>query len=146
MPSFCKTTPDLEPHTRPERIAQDALDYIHQHYKHPITLQECAKTLGLSMAYLSDLFSHRVGLSFKTYLTEVRLEKAKELLGDGTRNIYQVAAAVGYVSENRFRIAFKTATGLAPRAWRETLKMRRPPETTSEVAQFKQKDAKKAKR
>ena len=51
------------------------------------------------------------------------MEKAQELLGNPARGISDVACAVGYASENRFRIAFKKATGLAPRIWRETLRM-----------------------
>jgi len=127
MPSLNKNPPDLQPLNRPERIAQNALDYIHRHYHQPITLQQCAKTLGLSTSYLSNLFSHRVGLPFKSYLTEIRLEKARELLSDPAMNISQVAAAVGYVSVNRFRIAFKRATGVSPKAWREMLRTRPQP-------------------
>lgn len=77
----------------------------------------------MNAAYLSDLFSRTVGLSFKTCLTEVRMEKARELLSDPATNISQVASAVGYASGNRFRIAFRNVTGLAPRMWRETLHM-----------------------
>ena len=76
----------------------------------------------MNAAYLSALFSHAVGMPFKTYLTEVRLEKARELLGDPAKSISEVAAAVGYASENRFRSVFKKLTGLSPRMWRETFR------------------------
>jgi YesN/AraC family two-component response regulator len=127
MPSLNKKASDLQPLTRTERIAQAMLGYIHQHYMQPITLEQCAKTMELSRAYLSNLFSHRVGLPFKAYLTEIRLEKARELLGASATNISQVSAAVGYGSENRFRIAFRMATGLSPKAWREVFRTRRQP-------------------
>ena len=39
----------------------------------------------------------------------------------------EVAIAVGYGSENRFRIAFKKATGLSPKLWRETMQTNLPP-------------------
>lgn len=65
-------------------------------------------------------------MPFKTYLTEVRVEKARELLRDPTRNVSEVAYAVGYASENRFRIAFKRVTGLSPTSWRDTLRMPLP--------------------
>ena len=83
-------------------------------YAKPITLQHYARELGMNAAYLSDLFSHALGVPFKTYLTELRMEKAKELLGDPTKTASDVAYAVGYASENRFRFAFKKATGLSP--------------------------------
>ncbi len=124
MPAVNKISPELEPLSHSERIAQDMLRYIRERYARPLTLKQCAEALGFNTAYLSMLFSHRVGLPFKTYLTEVRIEKARELLGHSELNIKQVAAAVGYGSENRFRIAFKHATGLSPRVWRETLRIK----------------------
>jgi len=123
LPALRETPPVLQPECRRERIAQAVLNRIHQDYARPLTLRKCASDLGMNAAYLSDLFSRTVGLSFKTCLTEVRMEKARELLSDPATNISQVASAVGYASGNRFRIAFRNVTGLAPRMWRETLQM-----------------------
>jgi two-component system response regulator YesN len=78
--------------------------------------------LKRNAAYLSDLFSHAVGLPFKAYLTELRLEKAKELLVDPKYNVNEVAQAVGYAGADRFRLAFKQHTGLAPSRWREMMR------------------------
>lgn len=99
------------------------LDRIHQNYAQPITLQECATVLRFNPAYLSALFSRAVGMPFKTYLTEVRMEKARELLSRPSIAISEVAFAAGYASENRFRLAFKKATGLAPKTWRAALRI-----------------------
>lgn len=123
VPAFNKLGPELQFDNHSDRIVQAAMEYIHQHYSHPFTLRQCAERLRLNPAYLSAQFSRAVGLPFKSYLTEVRLEKARALLGDLSRNVADVAYAVGYASENRFRLAFKKATGLAPRIWRETLRM-----------------------
>jgi two-component system response regulator YesN len=67
-----------------------------------------------------------IGIPFKSYLTELRLRKAKELLGDSGKAVSDVAFAVGYASEERFRSAFKKATGLSPRTWRETMEQDDP--------------------
>jgi AraC-like DNA-binding protein len=109
------------PESHPEQIVHRLIECIEQNYGKPITLRQCACKLGMNAAYLSDLFSHAMGVSFKTRLTELRMTKAKELLSDPTKTASEVAYAVGYASENRFRIAFKRATGLAPKVWRETM-------------------------
>ena len=44
------------------------------------------------------------------------------MLSDPAKRIAEVAYAVGYTDPNRFRLAFKQWTGIAPRAWRETLR------------------------
>lgn len=108
-----------ESHT--EQLVHRMLDYIETEYARSITLKECARNLGFNAAYLSALFSRTVGLPFKSYLTRLRLEKARELLSDPTRRVSDVAYAVGYANPNRFRLAFKAATGLAPVIWRSNL-------------------------
>ena len=109
------------PESHPDQIVHRLLQCIEQNYGKPITLKQCAGKLGMNPAYSSNLFSQAVGVPFKTYLTDLRLAKAKELLGDPARTVSEVACAVGYASENRFRLAFKQATGLCPRLWRETM-------------------------
>jgi len=108
-----------ESHT--EQLVHRMLDYIEKGYARPITLKECARNLEFNAAYLSALFSRTVGLPFKSYLTRLRLEKARELLSDPTRRVSDVAYAVGYTNANQFRLAFKAATGLAPVTWRSSL-------------------------
>jgi AraC-like DNA-binding protein len=123
VPAFNKTAPLLEAENHTDRVVHAALEYVHRHYPQPFTLQQCASGLGLNAAYLSAQFSRAVGVPFKTYLTDVRVERARELLSDPAARIANVARAVGYASENRFRVAFKKVTGLSPRLWRETLRV-----------------------
>jgi two-component system response regulator YesN len=108
--------------SRPEQMVHDVLDRIYREYGQPLTLQTCAQELHVSPVYLSTLFSRLVGLPFKTCLTTVRMEKACELLSDPLWSISQVARAVGYASDNRFRTAFKKVIGVCPTKWRNTLR------------------------
>jgi two-component system response regulator YesN len=97
------------------------LQRVERDYYKPLTLRAVASDMGMNAAYLSALFSSAVGVPFKKYLTELRLGKAKETLSQSPQSAAQVAFGVGYASEERFRSAFKKATGLSPRAWRETM-------------------------
>lgn len=104
-----------------EQIVHQMLDYIHRHYREPIGLEAFAKQANMNTAYLSSLFSKTVGLPFRSYLKELRLEKAQALLNDPLRRISETSYAVGYTDPNRFRLDFKEHTGLPPSAWREAL-------------------------
>ncbi len=126
LPAAPETSRRTDPKSHPEQIVHRLLECIEQNYGKSITLQNCACKLGMNAAYASALFSRAVGVPFKTQLTERRMEKAKELLGDPAKSASDVAAAVGYASENRFRLAFKKATGLSPKLWRETMQMTTP--------------------
>jgi AraC-like DNA-binding protein len=106
-----------------EQVVHRLLDSIHADYSQPLGLKECASQLGLNPVYLCSLFSRIVGVPFKTYLTELRMEKAKEFLSNPTRRVSEVAYAVGYRDANRFRLAFKAATGLPPAGWRNSLRI-----------------------
>ena len=119
------------PESHAQQIVNRLLECIEQRYAKPIMLRQCAAKLGVNAAYASSLFSRAVGVPFKTYLTERRLEKAKVLLSDPAKTASEVAHAVGYGSEDRFRIAFKKATGLSPKLWRETMQTNRPPPSPS---------------
>ncbi len=122
LPGFPQVPLRAEAQSHPEQIVRELAAFVEQDYASPITLHRCA----------DKLFSRAVGRSFKTYLTELRMEKAKALLRDPGRNVSQVATAVGYASENRFRVAFKKATGLAPKLWRETMRLN-PPKTANNI-------------
>jgi AraC-like DNA-binding protein len=115
------------PESHTDQIVHRVLKGIEVDYGKPVTLQQYARELGMNAAYLSGLFSHALGVPFKTYLTEVRMTKAKGLLEDQAKTASDVAFAVGYASENRFRLAFKKATGLSPKFWRETMQTNPPP-------------------
>lgn len=122
-PSGSQAVHRINPESHAEQIVHRVLNLIQADYGKQITLQGYARDLGLNAAYLSDLFSRVLGVPFKTCLTAVRMAKAKAMLGNCSKNVSEVAFAVGYASENRFRIAFKNVTGLSPKAWRETMQI-----------------------
>ena len=121
LPGIVGESGRAEDESHTEQVVHRMLDYIQKGYVRPITLKECARNLEFNAAYLCALFSRTVGLPFKSYLTRLRLEKAKGLLSDPTRRISDVAYAVGYTNANQFRLVFKAATGLAPVTWRSNL-------------------------
>jgi len=114
--------PRISPAPRSKEVARGLLERLELDYAKPLTLQRLARDLGMNGAYLSALFSRVVGIPFKSYLTELRLQKAKELLSDPVKTVSEVAYAVGYSSEERLRCVFKKATGLSPSVWRETMR------------------------
>jgi AraC-like DNA-binding protein len=97
-----------------QHLVDAMLHYINEHYSHPMQLADLAATLDLNPAYVSDLFSTTVGVTFHHYLEELRLAKAKELLQDPRKRVCEVARAVGYTNPNHFRDVFSAS----PSAWR----------------------------
>lgn len=72
-----------------------------------LSLAFVANHLNISYGYLSTIFTKIVGYSFKTYLVEVRMEKARQLLLSRQHRIYEIAKLVGYKNPRYFTDAFK---------------------------------------
>lgn len=88
--------------------------YIHQHYAEDLTLADLADKVYISRNHLSIIFKNMTGESFNTYLTRVRIEKARELLLERDLLVYEVAERVGYKNIPYFSTLFKKMTGMNP--------------------------------
>lgn len=96
-----------------------ALEYIHRHYKMPISLQDTADAAGVNAAYLSYLFKQEMSIGFSNYLQECRLEFAKELLERTNYKVKDVAREAGFQDYRYFSKILKKATGSSPAEYRE---------------------------
>lgn len=90
-------------------------EYLEEHLAENLTLQDVCRRFGVSQTYLSKLFRKYVALSFNRYLTELRMDKAIDLLGDNQSFfIKDVAAMVGYPDQFYFSRIFRSYTGKCP--------------------------------
>ncbi len=94
-----------------------AAAYIRDNYARPISLESAAAELPLSPGRLSRLFVEETGRGFSDFLTEVRIERAKELLSEPGASVKLVSAACGYPDPNYFARLFKKVTGFTPTAF-----------------------------
>jgi AraC-like DNA-binding protein len=104
-----------------EIVTHEARTYIQRNYKHPISLAQVAHHVALSPNYLATLFKKQFNRTIIDFLTEVRIEEAKRLLGEKDRKIADIADEVGYHSPYYFSRAFKKETGQSPKAFRAGL-------------------------
>ncbi len=89
-------------------------NYIHEHYAEDLTLADLSDKVFISRNHLSIIFKNMTGETFNTYLTRVRIEKARELLLERNMLVYEVAESVGYKNIPYFSILFKKMTGMNP--------------------------------
>jgi AraC-like DNA-binding protein/mannose-6-phosphate isomerase-like protein (cupin superfamily) len=96
-------------------IMQEARQYLERHYAEPILLDNIAEAIGVSPFYLSHVFSEESDFSLFSYLTELRMSKAKSLLAEGRLNVKETARAVGYQDSSYFSKVFRKHFGVAPK-------------------------------
>lgn len=93
--------------------------YIEENYQKDIVLDDVSRQLHISPYYFSKLFKKKVGKNFIEYLTDVRMEKAKELLRNSSKSIKEICIEVGYADSNYFSRIFKKNVGLSPTEYKE---------------------------
>ena len=102
-----------------KQLIEKAREYIEENYsRSDLSVELICNYLGISATYFSTLFKKETGLSFVAYLTEVRLEHARELLETTDYKSYMIAEKVGYTEANYFSYVFKKQYGVSPSRYR----------------------------
>lgn len=92
-----------------------AIEYIKKNYKNQkLTNEVLAKECHISEIYLRKLFNKHLKTTPKQYVSEIRLQKAKQLLSDGIFKINSISEECGFQSSYNFCRFFKEKTGLSP--------------------------------
>ncbi|WP_102348741.1 response regulator [Bacillus sp. Marseille-P3661] len=100
------------------RMIEHVKKYLNENYMdYGISLNQTADYIGISPFYLSRSFKKQVGISFKEYLTKIRMDKAIYYLKQKKKNIQEIALEVGFVDPNYFSKAFRRYCGVSPREY-----------------------------
>jgi len=95
-----------------------ARGYLDEHATENVSLETLAAVAGLSPWHLLRVFRDAVGVPPHAYQTQLRIERAKALLGAGLP-IAQAAAAVGLVDQSHLTHLFKRLYGVTPGAFQK---------------------------
>ncbi|MFC3745908.1 response regulator [Paenibacillus sp. GCM10012306] len=100
------------------QIVQEAERMIRSRYAENLSLQLVANAVHVTPVWLSNLYKKEKGRTFLEELTEVRICKAKEMLGQSMHKIYQISYLVGYKDPVHFSKLFKKHVGITPKEYR----------------------------
>lgn len=101
-----------------ERQAASALDYLERNFGNPnLSLNQVCEYLNMSTSRFSSIFKESTGKTFTEVLTNIRMERAKELLRQTSLKNYEIAEKVGFSDPHYFSIAFKKMTGKTPKEY-----------------------------
>ena len=110
---------DMASGRRYSDIIMAAKEEIEKHYMtEEISLNTVAMHVGMSPSYFSSIFSKEAGKTFVEYLTEVRMEKAREYLMCSSMKTSEIGYEVGYKDPHYFSYIFKKTQGCSPKEYR----------------------------
>ncbi|UUZ84624.1 AraC family transcriptional regulator [Paenibacillus sp. P26] len=102
----------------PHQLIKKAMEFIEKNFDQDIHLATVAEELCLSPVYLSEFFKNQTGVTFRSYLLQVRMAEAVRSLKDPTVKVYEVAYRVGYGKVEHFVKLFKRQYGMTPSEYR----------------------------
>ena len=101
-------------------ILKTAVDFIDNHYmEEDMSLNKAANAANVSANHFSALFSQNMGQTFIEYLTNLRMNKAKEYLRCTSMRSSEIAGEIGYKDAHYFSYLFKKTQGMTPSDYRK---------------------------
>lgn len=124
--SIAKSTTPASADEAVEKVASDNVtiklikEYISENYSNSsLSVRDIGEHVQLSVSYVCTYFKNETGVTLNQYLTEFRMEKAKELLSDPRNKVSEISEKVGYNDGNYFSKSFRKFTGISPTEYRE---------------------------
>lgn len=106
-------------HNQAKHLIVRAINFIEHNYDQNISLDDIAKVINLSKPYVCNIFKKETGQNLSTYINQIRIEKAKQLLQNPANSNKDIYAMVGYSNQQYFSRVFKKMTGMTTTAFKE---------------------------
>lgn len=110
--------PEESPRAVKKRSVMDVKDYLDRNYSSRITLEELSTRFFIDKYYLVKVFKEQFGCSINTYLLDLRITRAKQLLRFSDRSLEEIGEECGLGSPQYFSRQFKKVEGISPSAYR----------------------------
>jgi len=98
---------------------QPSFDYVLEHFDEEIKATDMALICNMSSSYFSRTFNKQMHMNFNNYVNYIRIMEAEKLLISTTKNITEIANAVGFSTTSYFIKLFKTYKNISPKQFRK---------------------------
>jgi AraC-like DNA-binding protein len=112
-----REAPAPAPSLSPQRLRR-VLAHIEEHLGEHVAVRQLAAVACMSVFHFARMFKGSVGMPPHAYMTQRRIERAKEMLARTELALVEVAARAGFQTQAHFTVVFHRHVGLPPRAFR----------------------------
>ena len=112
--------PSIQQNTNPlrqrfeEKLLHEILNFIHNNYYLPLTIEQICHKFSISRTYLQQLFIKNLDIAPKQYIIQTKLTEAKVLIKEGKYTISEIAVKLGFNSIHYFSRRFKQEFNISP--------------------------------
>ncbi|MDY2594853.1 MAG: AraC family transcriptional regulator, partial [Oliverpabstia sp.] len=119
-----KRTSSLLIETSPRRDdrLKKITEYMQFHICEQLNIEEICTHFSMSRSSLQNLFHKEKGCGPIEYFNNLKIERAKDMIRDGTRNFTEIAYFLSYSSLQYFSRQFKKSTGMSPMEYASSVK------------------------
>ncbi|WP_046214806.1 AraC family transcriptional regulator [Paenibacillus wulumuqiensis] len=96
------------------KVMQELLEHLEQHCTEPCTLQDGADYAGMSVFHFSRFFKTVTGVGYNTYINELRIRHAEQLILQSDRKLIDIALESGFGNVRTFNRVFRQLRGRTP--------------------------------
>ena len=120
---YVELLPQIYKTDRPssKMVVERVKSYIEENFMEDLSIEELSDFACVSKNYFSHMFKNETGVNYKTYLTNIRLEKAMQLLMESDYRLYEICEKVGYRNVRTFVDAFKKKYSMTPTSYRKMM-------------------------
>lgn len=101
-----------------KKVVEKAKKYINENFRENVTLKDVADFVSMNSSYFSELFKSETGTNFIDFLTEIRINTAKDLLENSEIKVKEIGYLIGYENNAYFNRVFKKRVGVTPSEYR----------------------------
>jgi len=94
------------------------VEYLREHFRDKISIENLAKVAGLSSRQFGRCFAEAYGISPQTFLIKMRVQAACELLRNSNDELADIAMSLGFYDQSSFTLQFRQHMGQTPRRYR----------------------------
>lgn len=100
-----------------QELIVECIDFMEENINEMLSTEQIARHLSVSSSALKKAFAEETGKGIMRYFSDMKLEKAKEMMEDGSMTFAMIAETLGYSSPNHFYCTFKSRMGMSPTAY-----------------------------
>lgn len=105
-----------------DMIYQKVIDYLQEHIREKICIEDICSNVLIGASPLQKLFRERHNCGVIRYFSEMKIERAKELIRENNLNFTQISECLGYTSVHYFSRQFKQLSGMTPSEYASSIK------------------------